>query len=1034
MSQGVSPRFSILLALFLIPAAIPQAMAQADVQGQWSTLNYQMTINPIHVALMHNGKILVTTGSGNCPASQSGCPTGPPYNGSNHSGAVVVDPVAKNITQLSVNWDMFCNGMTMLPDGRVMVTGGTISYDPFLGIQNTNLFDPATNSFATVSSMAHGRWYPTVTLLNDGRIMTFSGYSDTGPTNSTIEFYTVGSGWSSPVSAGWTPPLYPRLHLLPSGKVFYSGSTTGSMMFDPSNDSWSSVANTNYGGTRLYGSSVLLPLTPANNYRPKVMILGGGNPATGTTELIDLGASSPAWSFGPDMSQPRIEMDAVILPTGKILALGGSANDEDATSASLNADLYDPASNSFSSAGANTYPRLYHSVALLLPDATVWIAGSNPARGTWESHMESYQPAYLFTRDGNNNIIPATRPTIASAPANITWGGAFSVSTPDAANVSQAVLMRPGSSTHGFDFDERLVGLAFTAGSGSLTVTGPPNSKIAPPGYYMLFLINNKGVPSVASFVLLNSSGGNPAPTVISVSPNTGTVSGGTGVTITGTGFLSGATVKFGGTTATGVNVASSTSISATTSAHAAGAVTVVVTNTDSQSGSLSSGYTYANPAPNVIAIAPNTGPASGGTSVTITGTGFLSGATVSIGGTAATGVTVSSSTSITATTQAHAGGAVNVVVTNTDGQSDSLPNGYSYTAGNPAPKVNSIAPGSGPTSGGTAVTITGTGFLTGAAVSIGGAAATNVNVVTGTSITATTTAHAAGAASVVVTNSDAQSSTLSNAYSYVLSPAPAVTSITPNAGATNGGTPLTITGANFQSGATVSFGGTAATGINVNSSTSISATAPTHAAGTVNVVVTNPDGQSGTLPNGYTFSAAEASLGLGVAYGDSNSATVAAGQTASYTLSIGGQGMGGTASLTCTGAPSGATCSVPPSQTFTAAAPSTFTVTVATTARATAALRRSDFAPATWLWTFGLGMLLIPGARPARRSARRWSRYLWIAPLLLLFFAVACGGGGSGMGNQPPPTGTPSGTYTVIVHATSGANTGSTSLTLNVQ
>ncbi len=156
--------------------------------------------------------------------------------------------------------------------------------------------------------------------------------------------------------------------------------------------------------------------------------------------------------------------------------------------------------------------------------------------------MESYRPAYLFTRDGNNNVVAATRPTISSAPSNIAWGGQFSVSTPDAANISQAVLVRPGSSTHSFDMDQRLVGMSFTAGSGSLTVTGPPNSKIAPPGYYMLFLINNNGVPSVASFVQLGSSGSNPAPTVSSISPTTGSGSGGTAVTITGTGFLSGAT------------------------------------------------------------------------------------------------------------------------------------------------------------------------------------------------------------------------------------------------------------------------------------------------------------------------------------------------------------------------------------------------------------------------------------------------------------------------------------------------------------
>jgi hypothetical protein len=277
------------------------------------------------------------------------------------------------------------------------------------------------------------------------------------------------------------------MHRRPSVKLFYSGPSTTSHLFNPSDQSWSTVDTTKLGADRTYGSSVLLPLTPANNYDPKVLILGGGNSATSTTELIDLGSSSPSWSWGPDMSQSRIEMNAVILPTGDVLALGGSSHDEDASTASLNADLYSPGSNSFSSAGANAYPRLYHSVALLLPDATVWLAGSNPVRGTWESHMESYRPAYLYTRDGNNNVVSATRPTISSAPSNIAWGGQFSVSTPDAGNISHAVLMRPGTSTHAFDMDQRMVGMSFTAGSGSLTVTAPPNSKIAPPGYYMLF-------------------------------------------------------------------------------------------------------------------------------------------------------------------------------------------------------------------------------------------------------------------------------------------------------------------------------------------------------------------------------------------------------------------------------------------------------------------------------------------------------------------------------------------------------------------
>src|SRR5216117_3580625 len=290
---------------------------------------------------------------------------------------------------------MFCNGMVVLPDGRVFINGGNLRYDPFLGEPRSSAYDPTTGRFTDLENMAHGRWYPTVTTLGDGRVMTFSGLTETGGTNTTVEIYTVGSGWSAEYPAGWTPPLYPRMHLITDGRVFYSGSGTGSRMFDPSTHTWSAVvANTNYSGTRTYGTSVLLPLTPANGYTPRVMIMGGGNPATATTEIIDLSAATPQWQFGPAMSQPRIEMNATILPNGKVLAVGGSTNDEDAATASRNADLYDPNTNSFSSAGVNAYPRLYHSGSLLLPDATVMLVGGNPTRGTYQSQIEIYSPAY----------------------------------------------------------------------------------------------------------------------------------------------------------------------------------------------------------------------------------------------------------------------------------------------------------------------------------------------------------------------------------------------------------------------------------------------------------------------------------------------------------------------------------------------------------------------------------------------------------------------------------------------------------------
>lgn len=478
----------VVLLCFVLSA--PPASAQANLAGQWQTLPATMPINPVHVALLRTGKVLVVSGSGNVPSNTS-------YQ------AGIWDPATGLVTTQPLAWDMFCNGMVILPDGRPFVVGGTLAYDPFRGYAKTAVYDPSTGQFTDMETMAHGRWYPTVTTLGNGTVMTFSGLNESGPTNTAVEIYTVGSGWSQEFPASWTPPLYPRLHLLPSGNVFYSGPTNSAMMFDTGTHLWSFVSATNYASGRTYGSSVLLPLTPANAYRPRVMIFGGGNPATATTEIIDLSAVAPTWQWGPPMSQPRIEMNAVLLPTGKVLALGGSTNDEDATTASLNADLFDADGATVSPAGQNAFPRLYHSVAILLPDGRVFVAGGNPSRGTYEPHMEIYSPAYLFAPDGS----PAARPAINGvSPGVISYGSTFQVQTPDAASIASAVLMRAGAVTHAFDMEQRLVGMSFTAGNGILNVTAPPNGNIAPPGYYLLFLLNSAGVPSVGAFVQVSAS------------------------------------------------------------------------------------------------------------------------------------------------------------------------------------------------------------------------------------------------------------------------------------------------------------------------------------------------------------------------------------------------------------------------------------------------------------------------------------------------------------------------------------------------
>jgi PKD repeat protein len=510
---------AILLALALQQ---PSLLAQASIRGLWRTLPYLMPINPVHLALTHDGNVLVIAGSGN-------------HSTETTFRAVVWDPVGGTFVPHTLGWDMFCNGMSMLADGRVFINGGNLRYNPFLGEPRSAVYDPVSGTFTDLENMADGRWYPTVTTLGDGSVMTFSGLKATAGTNTTVEIYTPGTGWSQPSVAGWTPPLYPRMHLSTDGRVFYSGSSRSTRFFSPATMTWSAtVYTTKYSGTRRYGSSVLLPLTPANGYQPRVMIFGGGSPSTATTEIIDLSAAPPRWQFGPSMSQPRIQMNATILPNGKVLVVGGSYYDEDAGTASLNADLYDPGTNTFSSAGANAYPRLYHSGSLLLPDATVLLVGGNPTEGSYEPHIEIYSPSYLF----NGDDTPATRPTISDVtPGASGYGQVFQVRTPDPSSIASVVLVRPGAQTHAFDMEQRLVGLSFAPGEGVLNVTAPPNGNVAPPGYYMLFVVNAAGVPSVASFVQLSTATSNQRPTATIASPATNvTVNPGASVSFAGIG------------------------------------------------------------------------------------------------------------------------------------------------------------------------------------------------------------------------------------------------------------------------------------------------------------------------------------------------------------------------------------------------------------------------------------------------------------------------------------------------------------------
>ncbi len=384
------------------------------------------------------------------------------------------------------------------------------------------------------------------------------------------------------------------------------------------------------------------------------------------------------------------------------------------------------------------------------------------------------------------------------------------------------------------------------------------------------------------------------APAVTGVSPTAGSTAGGDVITITGSNFIGITAVHVGGVLATSFSVVSATQITATTPAHAAGTVDVRVTNAGATSAVTVADH-FAYQAPAVTGVSPNVGPTLGGTVVTITGSNFIGITAVHFGTTAATSFTVVSPTQITATAPAHGLGTVAVTVSNAGATSTSTAaDQFTYQG----PIVSGVSPNSGTTAGGTVVTITGSNFIEVTAVNFGATPAASYTVVSATQITATAPVHAAGLVNVHVTGAGITSATATaDQFTYL---APAVTGISPNAGSTAGGTVVTITGSNFIGVTAVRFGSTAATSFTVVSATQITATAPVHAGGNVDVRVVNVGAASAVVTADQFTYQAPAILGISPNSGLSTGGTVVT-ITGSNFVGITAVKFGGTAATSFT-------------------------------------------------------------------------------------------------------------------------------------
>lgn len=496
----------------------------------WEIVSNNSEILAIHAALLPTNQVLMFGGSEhNAAQNQSGNPADLDNTRLfNLGGSPLIETIG------SPNTDVFCSGHAFLADGRLLVGGGTKEWGGdheghghqlnFLGEHGCWIYQPRARTWRRVRdfnfepgrAVGGGRWYPTLLTLANGEVLAVAGHpfqTDSRHNNDSPERYSPGGDtWSlltaERLDAGERSRYYPRFHLLPDGNVFFVSPVSGACrVYNPFTGLTVGATIPSAGGGRYDNSwdfpSVLLPLLPTDGYKPRVMICGDTN-----AKKIDLSLASPTWQntaarTGTAAGKQRRFACSVILPTGEIFVSGGINGGSSDADAVKEGEIYNPgidwttgqytAPDSWATTDASTITRNYHSTALLLPNGRVWVAGSskNAAQGdpatVGELRLEVFKPAY--------DADPA-RPQLSAAPVSAGYGQTFAISSPQAAQIRRVALTRCGSVTHAFDGDQRYVGLTFSLLEGNqLRVTSPPNSRIAPPGYYLLWIIDANGRP-----------------------------------------------------------------------------------------------------------------------------------------------------------------------------------------------------------------------------------------------------------------------------------------------------------------------------------------------------------------------------------------------------------------------------------------------------------------------------------------------------------------------------------------------------------
>lgn len=472
---------------------IPNGGPTAATQGAFAA-PATWPIIPLHMVLMPNGKIM------SYGTSETGA-QGAQFIYDVWNPALGTGATSHMTLPNGTGTDIFCSGQIVLPgNGDVLITGGdlTISGKRNYSQNSIELFTPGVNTLTSIGQMQYPRWYPSLVALPNGEVLVLGGRTAPAVPATVPEVYNSTTGWRTLTGAASTTAFtnnyanwyYPRGFVNEAGSVllvaedgqYYGITTSGTGKI--STLGRTTTVGSNEMPTLMYAPNQLLSVRPGM-----------------APEMINMSGALPTATPSPGISQDRFWASGTVMADGRVLITGGSEVANQLQGVAYAAEIWNPSTNTWSVGASAKIARLYHSNAILLPDATVLTGGGGAPGPLINLNVEIYYPPYLYKNDGSGT--PATRPNFVVTQTTASAGGTVTGTVGVGQTIGRITLVRTGSATHSTNLDQRLVQLAFTQTGRTVSAVLPPTT-LMPNGYYLMFAFDTNGVPALGKTILID--------------------------------------------------------------------------------------------------------------------------------------------------------------------------------------------------------------------------------------------------------------------------------------------------------------------------------------------------------------------------------------------------------------------------------------------------------------------------------------------------------------------------------------------------